>query len=96
MDADPRDASLSELFASGAICLPSHRQGWDGSRIDGQQREYIIDREAVMEVMVRITKVGWQSVNCEDKRLALLIIENVRHSLGVMLREMSENERRML
>lgn len=87
---------LAELLRIGAVVLPTHHPGWEHSQIDGQQREYILDREAVIEAGNRLRKVPWQNVDCANKSLAIAIIENMRHSLGVMETAMRENERKML
>jgi len=88
---------LAELLDTGAVVLPSPcREGLEMSRIDGQQVEYILDREALIEAVNRISRIPWQNIDASDRKLALLIRENVMHSLGVMASAMAKNEERML
>lgn len=88
---------LAELLNAGAVVLPSpRREGFEQSAINEQTREYIIDREALIEAVNRISRISWQNIDASDRKLALLIRENVMHSLGVMASAMAKNEERML
>lgn len=87
---------VERLFRAGAVVLPTARSGWDRSIIDCQSREYILDREACIEALRRLGRIPWQSVNCENKSLALAILDNVKHALSVMKDEMAKNEGKML
>lgn len=87
---------LAELFRVGAVVLPTHRVGWERSRIDDQQREYILDREACVEALKRVQSMNWTSIHCGDKALAEAIRENAIHALMVMRDAMARNELRML
>lgn len=88
---------LAELLNAGAVVLPSpRREGFEMSRIDVQQVEFILDREALIEAINRIARIPWQNIDASDRKLALLIRENVMHALGVMASAMAKNEERML
>lgn len=97
MNEAEKEKFLTELLDAGAVVLPSpRRKGAEFSRIDGQQVEFILDREALIDAVNRIARIPWQNIDASDRRLALLIRENVMHSLGVMASAMAKNEERML
>lgn len=72
------------------------RYGWRHTKLDPQQTEYIIDREAVIQAVKSVQKITWQSINAHDRELALKIRENVLHSLATMAQSMTTNEERIL
>lgn len=97
MDTPENRDLLGELLRIGVVCLPSaKREGWQTTKIDGQSLEYIVDREACVEALIRLRKIPWQSVDCESKPLALEILDNVNHALTVMRDAMARNEPKML
>lgn len=64
--------------------------------LDDQQREFILQRERVIDAHNQICKIDWQSINLRDKELALKIRSNVLHALSVLLQSMRRNEEPML
>lgn len=92
----PDDFNLAELLKCGAVVIPGRRQGWEGSSLNGQQREYILDRDSVIRARKEIIGIEWQSIDCGNKSLAEQIRENALHALGVLLDRMRDNERKML
>lgn len=96
MDPDERDV-LSRAIGNGSVVFPARvRKGWEHTKIDGTQREFILDREACCEALRRIGQVPWQSINADDKSLAEQIRENCVHALTVMRDSMARNEERMI
>jgi len=91
-----QDAEFLTLFREHVEGSKPPRYGWKRSSIDAQQRDYIIDREAVLEMCVRMSKVSWQSINTMDQELAEKIRSNTLHALATCARSMTLNEAAML
>jgi len=83
---------LGEILAEKC----TYRYGWKRSKLDAQQREYIIEREGVIEAIRKVQQVTWQSIDCTNRELAEQIRENAMHSLATLARAMTLNEERML
>lgn len=84
---------LRELFADAC---ENRRYGWKRCKLDDQQREYIIQREAALQAAQTLVRISWQSIDLSNQELALTIRENALHSLATLIRAMALNEDRMI
>lgn len=89
------DPELSRLLRE-LVNRQRGRYGWRRSKLDEQQREYIIQREDVLKSVALIQRIDWQSIDCEDKEFALKLRENALHALACLARGMLANEPKIL
>lgn len=93
MDTPENRDIVAELLKCGAIFIPGIHPG---SRIDEQQRAYILDREDIIRASEALSRVAWQSIDCTDKDRALKLRSNAVAALAVMLHAMRVNENSIL
>jgi hypothetical protein len=102
MDSSPDEAAIAKLRAEvdaavrEILSVRPVRYGWKRSALDQQQVEYIVEREAVIQAVLAVQRVCWQSIHCGNQELALKIRENALHSLATLVRAMTLNEERIL
>lgn len=82
---------LRELLAERPV-----RYGWKRSRLDQQQVEYIIQREAVIHAIRAVMLTDWQSIDLLNKELADKIRSNCLHALATLAQAMRANEDKIL
>jgi hypothetical protein len=72
------------------------RLGWGRSLIDDLQRDYILDRERIIDAIREVHRVSWRSIDAENQELAEKIRHSGTHALTVMHHAMRNNERRIM
>lgn len=91
--ANDLSREFHELFRDAAKPV---RYGWKRSKLDEQQREYIIQREAALSAAKALIQVDWQSIDARNKEFALKVRENALHSVATLIRAMTANEDKIL
>ncbi len=90
------DDELRLLFTELVDRLTPCRPGWKHTNLDALQLGFILDREAIIEMCLRVNRIQWQSINAHDRELSEKIKHSAMHALSVMLAAMRSNEDKML
>ena len=93
MPDNPDFAEFVRLFLKE--CEPA-RYGWKRIKLDSQQRDYVIQCEAVMRSILEVQRTDWKEIDISNKELAIKIRENALHALAVLARAMIQNENNIL